>query len=456
MSRARVVVLTTWVWLLAGTTSFAQVPEIIHVRQPVFRIPFKIEPGEQARLREVQLHLSEDQGQNWRFVASAGPEQRHFPFKAERDGLYIFMVRTKDENGRLYPASLDRTESGQWLRVMVDTQLPVATLRALPQRQDQLGIEWEARDDNLDLATLQLDYRVQGVSEWAPLAIEAQGVGQKYWTPLARGTLEVRLRVRDKADNQGTALLLLPSVGAASGSPEAVRPQHPPVESHVPRTASNQIQTPSSPNVKIVNTTEISLNYALEDVGPSGVSLVELWMTRDGRNWQRHGEDSDKTSPFLIKVNGEGAYGFALVVRSGVGIGDRPPQLGEPPQMWVEVDLSKPSVQVVSAEAGRGADAGNLSITWKATDKNLAPQPISLLYAEQLEGPWASVATGLDNTGRYVWPIAPGTPFRFYVRVEAVDRGGNIDQAETAKQVIVDLAQPKGRLLGVDVGSKAP
>ncbi len=429
-------VLIGWV---GAAPALGQTPELLFCRQPVFRIPFQIELSEQPRLKEVQLYVSEDQGRTWRYSASAAADQRSFSFKADRDGLYWFAVRTKDTEGRFFPASLDGAKPQ--LRVLVDTQLPSATLRPLPPKGEQVGVEWEVRDENLDPLSLQLEYRTQNAGNWAPVLIEPQAVGQRYWTPSVRGPLEVRLRARDKAENQATAQIPLSNQGSGAGTGDGARPRH------------NIV--PPGATVKVVNSTDISLNYSLEDVGPSGVSLVELWYTIDGRSWQRYGEDPDKTSPFNMKVNGEGTYGLTLVVRSGVGLGDKPPQPGDPPQLWVEVDLTKPVVQVLSVDAGRGGEAGTLTVTWTASDRHLAGQPISLFYAEQSGGDWKPIATGLDNTGRYVWRIPPSTPYRFLVRVEAADRGGNLGVAETAKPVIVDLAQPKGRLLGIEGGPKS-
>src|SRR5262249_3347421 len=162
------------------------------------------------------------------------------------------------------------------------------------------------------------------------------------------------------------------------------------------------------------NTKEITINYGVDDVGPSGVSSVELYFTRDGRTWQRYGDDPDKVSPFNANFPGEGMYGLTLVVKSGVGFGDKPPQPGDTPQMWIEGDLTPPIVHIQSVEPGRGADAGNLTITWKADDKNMAAQPISLYYAEQPDGAWTPIAGGLENSRRYIWrmPPGPGTPYK--------------------------------------------
>jgi hypothetical protein len=429
------------VW--AGSTlARAEAPEIIWCRQPVFRIPFQIDPADQARLREVQLFCKFGQTGSWRLVRSVGPGERSFPFRADNDGLYQFLVRTVDTEGRVYPPRLEDATPG--LRVMVDTTLPAAALRQLPWRGEQVGVDWEVRDDNLDLRTLQLDYRPQGAVAWQSLVVEPAAQGQKYFLPSARGPLEVRLRVKDRAENQGTAYLLVSARGQPNpdDDPQALRPQPP------------GVAAVRDAEVKFINTTDLTLNYSVEDVGPSGVSVVELWVTRDGRTWQRYGEDPDRISPFQIRLHSEGRYGLTLVVKSGVGLGDQPPRTGEPPQMWVEVDLTRPTVELKEVEAGRGPDAGIVTVTWRAEDKNLTAAPISLYYAETPDGPWVTIVGGLENTGRYTWRVPPGAPYRFHVRVEAADKAGNVAHADSSRPVLVDLSVPRGRILGVEGSSR--
>src|SRR5205085_10629766 len=149
---------------------------------------------------------------------------------------------------------------------------------------------------------------------------------------------------------------------------------------------------------------------------------------------------------------GEGLCGFTLVVRSGVGLGERPPQVGDPPQAWVEVDLTKPIVRLQGVEVGRGADSGKLTILYQANDKNLARQPITLSYAETVGGSWKPIAAGVENNGRYVWQMPQDVPYQFLVRVEAVDGAGNAGSDETPKPVAVDLTLPKGVILDVGPG----
>ena len=85
-----------------------------------------------------------------------------------------------------------------------------------------------------------------------------------------------------------------------------------------------------------------------------------------------------------------------MIARSRVGLGERPPQPGDPPHIWVEVDETKPAVRLSSADVGRGSDLGNLTIIWAATDKNLARQPITLSYSEKPDGPWNPIASKIS------------------------------------------------------------
>jgi len=53
-----------------------------------------------------------------------------------------------------------------------------------------------------------------------------------------------------------------------------------------------------------VNVVEFDLAYNVEQVGPSGVSRAELWVTRDdGRTWTKWAEDEDRKSPFSVNVD---------------------------------------------------------------------------------------------------------------------------------------------------------
>lgn len=196
------------------------------------------------------------------------------------------------------------------------------------------------------------------------------------------------------------------------------------------------------PGLRMVNSKQIAFNFEVKDVGPSGVSTIELWCTRDGRSWKKYSAGARDCHALVVQVKDEGMYGFTLLARNGSGQGKDAPASGDPPQVWVLVDLTKPAVQLTGFELRRTPKDPQLTVHWKATDKNLAPRPISVSYAEQAGGPWHPVAGGLANSGKYSWPITPCVPQRFYVRVEAVDTMGNVGVAQTSKPVRIELSPP--------------
>lgn len=421
--------------LAAAPAARAEDDNVFYSRQTTFRIPFQVDPGDR-RVQQVLLYVSEDQGRTYRRAATAEPGDRGFNFQALRDGWYYFTVQTRDQEGRLYPATIDGAPPG--LKVHVDTTVPEVVLRARSAaRPNLVGVEWDVRDENLDLSTLRLDYRAER-QDWVPRNVPRVLSGQLSWDPGTEGPVEVRLQVKDRAGNLGES-----TVAARGDGSTPVRRGDP--------AAPDRGEGPAAG--RKVNSPRISLNYKVDDVGPSGVKVVEVWMTTNTRDWQAFSRDTSNNPPVVVDVQREGRYGFTLVAKSGVDLGEQPPRAGEGPQIWVEVDMTKPVVDQLAVVVGRGAETGSVTITWRAADKNLGQRPVSILYAPKLDGKWAPVlpdAVGIENTGRFVWRMPGGLPYEFFVRVEAIDEAGNIGEATTPQTVKVDLSLPKARVIGIE------
>jgi hypothetical protein len=217
-------------------------------------------------------------------------------------------------------------------------------------------------------------------------------------------------------------------------------------------TLDHQANLPSPPAVRMVNSKRITINYEVKDVGPSGVSGVELWYTQDGKSWKKRDVPPQTQPPYIIEVNEEGLYGFTLLAKNGIGLSKDPPQSGDLPQVWVEVDLTSPVVHLTGVNAKCSHNKQNVVIRWNATDKNLAPKPITLSYAAKAGGPWSPIATHIENTGRYEWPLPADFPSRFLIRVEAADAVGNIGMDQTPKPVLMDRAQPTVSITNIESG----
>jgi len=200
----------------------------------------------------------------------------------------------------------------------------------------------------------------------------------------------------------------------------------------------------------MVNSRAFQLEYDVTSVGPSGISRVELWGTQDGgRSWRPLAVDDDNRSPLLVKVDQEGIYGLKVVVTSGAGLGGAQPQAGELPEIVVGVDLTKPTAQIIDARRGTGAESGKLIISWQAHDQWLAARPISLLFSDKPGGPWTTIASGLENTGRYGWTIDQRAPQAISLRLEVRDEAGNVGVFETPQPIPLGQFRPTAQIRDV-------
>jgi len=404
---------------------------VFYSKEKAFRIPFEPEGGDR-RISKVELFVSKDGGRSWSQAMTRHPRDAYFQFQTLDDGWYWFAVRTIDQDNRAYPARTDQFQPA--MKVCVDTTPPEVNLRSLASRDGKVGIDWLVRDDNLDLNTLRLEFRTGG-GNWQELAVQKAATGERIWNPNASGNVDVRLTVQDRAGNLGEKALTLGSGGGQYNSDQR-----------------NPSSEAGQSAVRFVNTDRINFNCKIEDVGTSGIAAVELWYTEDqGRSWRKYPETFGKEPPYVVTMEGEKLYGFTLIARSGVGKGEQPPQKGDAPQVYVQIDRTKPEVRLEGAKVGSGPEGNTLTINWTARDQFMRPQPITISYCERLGDEWKPIARDLENSGRYVWKLPQDAPPRLFVRVEAVDRAGNIGTADTQEEVIVDLKVPRITNVGIDV-----
>ena len=401
--------------------------KVYHFSARSFEIPLE-RALSNGTVKQVLLHVSTNGGP-YKQVAIAMPSAEAFTYNASADGWYSFVVQVEDVEGRLWPPDAQIPLVQPNLRVCVDTQRPQVILKPVLPRGGTAGVEWQISDKNLDLRTLQLAYRLAGTKSWIGLNTRPLDRGQFGWTPLAAGTYEVRLTISDFARNCATATT---QVKVASGAPSM--------------TANSSGQPP---RIKHVRSKTFHLNYKIDNVGPSKVKKVEVWMTRDTRQWIIYKEDAPAQGPCELTVDRAGRYGFTLRPWSGVGRAPKPPGVNEPPQLWVQVDETKPIVKITRVEVAEGKDSGSFAVHYTATDPHLSARPIAVSYATTSTGPWTELVSGQENTGVCRCPN-PRDLYEFHVRVEAVDEAGNKGEAVWKDTVKVDLKTPTVTDLSAD------
>lgn len=216
------------------------------------------------------------------------------------------------------------------------------------------------------------------------------------------------------------------------------------------RQGENINRIPDGQYAKLSNSKKFELDYQVDHIRPTEIAALEIWITEDGGNsWSLHSNDTDKQSPVVIDVDEDGVYGYRIRIKTIDGLESIQPTKGDAADVWVEVDTTKPSAELTSLPYGRGRDAGKLIVNWRATDKRLAPKPITLFYSVNLDGPWQILVEKLPNSGQFKWPVTNRIPKSVFLRIEAIDAAGNKNVHQTAQAVDLSGLNPRGMIRSV-------
>lgn len=196
----------------------------------------------------------------------------------------------------------------------------------------------------------------------------------------------------------------------------------------------------------VLNTRTVSINYAL-DSGARIASRIDFWATSDaGRTWTKLEDAAHGVAPAKLTMPGDGVFG----VRIRPGGGSRPPEPGEDPDCIVEIDTTNPAVNLLPPTIA--TDEGTVVLSWTAADTNLLSNSINLYYASKLEGPWNVIVSGYKNEGVYKWTLPAGVSGPIYLRLEAMDRAGNVGRVESTTPVALDIGKQRVKVIGVGPG----
>ncbi len=489
-------------------SGFAQ--ETLVTNSARFQIPFEIETaaGESPQGFAV-LFGSQNGGATWERLQTVPASQQHFQFAAPRDGIYAFAVRMMDAQGNLM-SSVEGSRPE--LQVSIDTTAPELRLQLLESAPGQLFLNWQISDPNLEVKSLTLEYTEGQDGRWKKIEA-APVISGRVPLEVSEGTvISVRGAVMDSAGNRGTAttevvlkarsgvrpdfqIAATPqsgnsvnvepigvnpfsqqhsgfdnlSIGTTNETPKTSRPTAAAqtgfnaAEAFVPETAvpltnpATRFQRGAAAPAdrQLVNNCVFDLVYEVQDVGPSGVGAVELFVTEDGgQQWFRYGNDTDLQSPLQVDVQGEGTFGFAVRVRNGLGIADPPPQPGEAPAIVVTVDQTAPLVKF-SQPTVIPEGNGLVVLKWEVSDQNPSPAPIRLEYAESGTGPWKPIFDWQQDTGSLRWPVPQGSSPALHFRLLACDAAGNVSTQQSAQPVLIDMKRPTVSGLRVQAVSNA-
>jgi hypothetical protein len=198
--RKQVAFLIVLVWVAGGAKNLKAEGNVLFHNATSFKIPFNVDAADKRKIKSLELYVSEDKGETWRLYTSITPTYDHFAFRGTRDGEYWFAVRTLDVYGRYNPKD-DAPIEPVW-RVVVDTQKPTFAMEVVARQGTTATVRWDARDENLDVASLKIEYSQPGTGVWRPVPIDRLlPSGETRWDAGSANVLRLRGSVGDKAGN---------------------------------------------------------------------------------------------------------------------------------------------------------------------------------------------------------------------------------------------------------------
>jgi hypothetical protein len=470
-------------------------PRTVYINRTAFKIPLrKIEERDRARLKEVRLYVRQGASGSWEKVAHAPPTQSEFIYQAPGDGEYWFAVAAVDLSDHMNPSDLAHEPPG--IIVIIDQQPPEVSVEPITTESGQHMIRVRAQDPHLDASKTRLEY-LAAEQTWKEL--KPAGYDPNVFSVPDPASMrgKVRATAGDLAGNMVTKEIDLsegqpktevaradenktfanPALPAgepkpgASPLPPPSSPNHampaPPIEgppvspepratatpaapaatdSHI-ESRSDKISAPSAPSLPPANCqylagTHVSIKFEMDK---SGSQAIDVWLTSDeGQSWQKLPSAAQKNNSIDVNLPGEGAFGLCLL---SAGPTNQAPPKGETPDWRIVVDTTKPEAQLTSI---RSSADGSYDVAWKASDKNLKPEPIDLEFSKEPDGPWMPMASHLKNDGTYHWaPIRPVTG-PIYVRMHAADLAGNVTTCQAAEVAAPTRVKP--RVIGVTSG----
>ncbi len=488
-----------------------------------------VDAEQKNTIHSIELYVSRENGGVWELGATATPDAKSIPYTAKDDGLYLVNMVIVYRSGVRDPADVTKTAPLQ--KLLVDATPPVVKITAAEKAGDDVRVAWSVDDRNPADAKTKLEWKPLGDldSSWKTVPIANADRRAATFAANSSSGITVRVTVEDLAGNATTQTkdiagttstsfapasvlpapelklpggdtgIVLPTLAPAPALPKTSGPPAPvldltkdlakplalpsiapPALSAVPpATNANTIASTAPPAplasadlpaVTAVNYLKFDLPYQLE-AGPSGISKIELYVTRDdGKSWNKWSAHDGEQRPLRValdargNVQPEGVYGLRLVPISGAGISEHPPAEGAAPDFRVLVDLTPPSIKLYAPDADV-AQPGTLTLKWKIEDKNPAKDGVAIAWSETPTGPWKSIGVetsgaivagaGTDSpvrladTGSFAWKLPERVPAKVYLRMTAWDAAGNKSEVTTPNPVLVDLTKPRARIQGI-------
>ena len=152
-------------------------------------------------MKPLILFMRTGTKKEWKQIGRSTTQNGEFPFTAPGDGVYEFAIRSEGREEGLPVVELQPN-----VVVVVDTVAPVIGAEWYDKGDRTFELHWSIKESHPDLSTLRVEYRLEGEKEWRKFDISPSLEGKAKLD--AEGKVAaVRLRMKDKAGNEGETIL---------------------------------------------------------------------------------------------------------------------------------------------------------------------------------------------------------------------------------------------------------
>lgn len=396
---------------------------------------------------KVEYRTADAAGGLWSQANATPSASGETTFRASANGPVMVRVTVQDQAGNIGQTQAEVASGPSTVPAPVATPLPRPVMTSAPAPVSS----------PMPVSTPVVSPAPAPVGPMTPMPVGGN------WNTNTVSPAPLPARVADQLETPpGTSPVTATPVGNSAGRAPVVA-----LSGSTAMTATSAEVTPPArpaptprntlPGLQLVNKRLVRLDFEVAKFGSSGLGSVDVYVTTDdGQNWEKQPGDPTPVFPPAVDRSGpvkgsvavqllrEGViYGFCLVVKSRAGLGKAPPQRGDLPQIRVELDSTLPEAELYAPQADP-MRRDTLLLTWKAADRNLAGNPITLEWAERRDGPWNPIgASELPNTGRHSWAVPPNVPASVFLRLTVRDTAGNTAVAQTNEPILVDLTVPE-------------
>ncbi len=397
------------------------------VSSDILPISYNAKDSGAAGLKQIELYYTIDEGKTWEFYGADPDLKSPFEFIVNKDGLYGFFTVATDNAGNTEPSPTPGALPH--VSIIVDSKDPQVEVIApnsgdLFNVTDKQQISWSASDKNLGPNPITLEYSIDGGNNWRNIQSKIPNTGEYQWTPPKESTLDCRVQVVaiDMAGNRTVEV-----------SPGFI------IDGIAPETQLS--------STAIVPPKDIEVKFEASDEGGSGMLGVELWYRINDDKWTKQGSYSDIKAPIKFAAPDEGSMDLCLIGFDKAGNHEKSPgKRTDAANSFksITIDFTPPKVALHNFPDKESVQGGSSqTVSWEASDSNLAAKPISLSFSLDNGATWKDIAKGVADTGSLAWKIPNTDSNSALVRISATDELGNEGTAQSKNAFVIDSTVPE-------------